>query len=177
MVEENEIRVGLSYYERARIVARAAEQGVYPDEAAALRGLFASASRAKRSKIGSFVAIYHALDDHLQFASAIPERLGLSIAKLVKDDPKAVPSLARALNETPTETSEAELSALTRAVAAMGKGRTKEAVSESETPPKDVIGDIQLKQSRNGTQITLSGRGMSDAFVADLRGWLQSRNA
>ncbi len=43
MVEENEIRVGLSYYERARIVARAAEQGVYPDEAAALRGLFASA--------------------------------------------------------------------------------------------------------------------------------------
>ena len=175
MVEENEIRVGLSYYERARIVARAAEQGVYPDETAALRGLFASASRAKRSKIGSFIAIYHALDDHLRFPSAIPERLGLSIAKVVKDDPKVTLSIAQTLTEAPAQSSDTELAALTRTVAQIGQSREKAPASESEMPYTEAIGDIQLKASRNGAQITLSGRGMSDAFLADLRDWLASR--
>ena len=41
MVEENEIRVGLSFYERARIAAKSVEAGVYPDDRAALRALFA----------------------------------------------------------------------------------------------------------------------------------------
>lgn len=177
MVEENEIRVGLSYYERARIVARAAEQGVYPDETAALRGLFASASRAKRSKIGSFIAIYHALDDHLRFASAIPERLGLSIAKILKEDPKAVPALVKALDKTGAETWEAELSALTQAVNDTGSNRANSSTSESDTSPKETIGDIQLKQNRNGTLITLSGRGMSETFLADLRSWLHARDS
>ncbi|NOD65544.1 MULTISPECIES: ParB N-terminal domain-containing protein [unclassified Ruegeria] len=176
MVEENEIRVGLSYYERARIVARAAEQGVYPDEAAALRGLFASASRAKRSKIGSFIAIYNALDDHLRFASAIPERLGLSIAKVLKDDPKTVSAFLKTLDRAGAETSEAELSALTKAVSSSSSDRGNSAVSESDATPKETIGTIQLKPNRNGTQITLSGRGISEAFLADLRVWLQSRD-
>ncbi|MFU8836620.1 MAG: ParB/RepB/Spo0J family partition protein, partial [Roseovarius sp.] len=61
MVEENEIRLGLSYYERARIAARAVEAGVFPSTRVALQSLFASASRAKRSKIGSFLTLYHAL--------------------------------------------------------------------------------------------------------------------
>jgi ParB family chromosome partitioning protein len=55
MVEENEIRVGLSYYERARVAARAAEAGVFEDASAAIDVLFSTASKAKRSKIRSFV--------------------------------------------------------------------------------------------------------------------------
>ena len=51
MVEENEIRVGLSYYERARVAAEATKRGVFETEKAALLSLFASASRAKRSRI------------------------------------------------------------------------------------------------------------------------------
>ena len=86
MVEENEIRVGLSYYERARIAARAAELGVFPDTASALARLFASASRAKRSKIGSFLRLYTALDDRLRFPAAIPERLGLRLARALDAD-------------------------------------------------------------------------------------------
>ena len=50
MVEENEIRVGLSYYERARIVAKAVAQGVFETEKQALQRLFHTASRPKRSK-------------------------------------------------------------------------------------------------------------------------------
>lgn len=175
MVEENEIRVGLSYYERARIVVRTAEQGVYPDETAALRGLFASASRAKRSKIGSFVAIYHALDDHLRFASAIPERLGLSIAKTLKDDPRTLPAIAKALDETRAATGDAEISVLTRAVNEIGSNSLKMPDSDSVSPPTETIGDIQVKQSRNGKQLILSGRGVSEAFLSDLRDWLHAR--
>ena len=62
MVEENEIRVGLSYYERARIGLKAVEQGVFPDTKKALLSLFHAASRAKRSKIRSFLNVVAALD-------------------------------------------------------------------------------------------------------------------
>ena len=62
MVEENEIRVGLSQYERARVAARATERGVFPSEKAALLALFAAASRPKRSRIRAFLELYHALD-------------------------------------------------------------------------------------------------------------------
>ena len=41
MVEENEIRVDVSHYERARIALKSVEQGVFPDHRAALRGLYA----------------------------------------------------------------------------------------------------------------------------------------
>lgn len=175
MVEENEIRVGLSYYERARIVARAVEQGVYPDEAAALRGLFASASRAKRSKIGSFIAIYHALDDHLRFASAIPERLGLSIAKVLKEDSKAASKLIKALVDDPVHTSEEESHSLTQATLKLSKKAHNLPRTEASVLQSEIIGGIHLTQSRNGAHLTLSGEDVSDAFLAELREWLQAR--
>ena len=62
MVEENEIRLGLSHYERARVAARATERGIFESEKKALLALFATASRAKRSRIRAFLDIYHALD-------------------------------------------------------------------------------------------------------------------
>ncbi|MGV8988689.1 MAG: ParB N-terminal domain-containing protein [Cypionkella sp.] len=116
MVEENEIRVGLSYYERARIVARAAEQGVFPDTSTALAQLFAAASRAKRSKIGSFLRIVAALDDRLRFAANIPERLGLSLSRALEADPAFAPRLRDRLRKTPAETAEAELAALEKSL-------------------------------------------------------------
>jgi hypothetical protein len=48
MVEENEIRVGLSFYERARIVARAAEAGVFERH----RGAAARSSPRPRGRAG-----------------------------------------------------------------------------------------------------------------------------
>ena len=62
MVEENEIRLGLSHYERARVAALATERGIFESEKKALLALFATASRAKRSRIRAFLDIYHALD-------------------------------------------------------------------------------------------------------------------
>jgi hypothetical protein len=38
MVEENEIRAGISFYERARLAAEAAKLGIYPDACGRHRG-------------------------------------------------------------------------------------------------------------------------------------------
>lgn len=88
MVEENEIRVALSPYERARIVAQSVEQGVFPSHKQALQTLFSAASRAKRSKIGSFLPVVDALDGVLRFPGALTERLGLRLSKALSEAPE-----------------------------------------------------------------------------------------
>ena len=84
MVEENEIRLGLSHYERARVAALATARGVFPTEDDALRALFATASRPKRSRIRAFLEIFHALDGCLRFPAHLPERLGLALVERLR---------------------------------------------------------------------------------------------
>lgn len=112
MVEENEIRLGLSYYERARIAARAVETGVFETEKSALRRLFGSASRARRSKIGSFLTIHHQLGALLRFPEAVPERLGLALARALESDPGCAGRIAARLQRHPPGHAEAELALL-----------------------------------------------------------------
>ena len=116
MVEENEIRAGISFYERARIAARAAEAGVHRDPRAAIAALFAAAPRARRSKIASFLTLHAALDDRLRFASAIPERLGLALARALDRDPGLRARLRERLRKSAPETAAAELALLERAL-------------------------------------------------------------
>ena len=114
MVEENEIRLGLSQYERARVAALAVDRGVFPDESAALRALFAGASRAKRSRIRAFVEIFRALDGALAFPAHLPERLGLRVVEQIRaGHAEAIEAaLAGGIPSTPEE----ELSLLERVV-------------------------------------------------------------
>lgn len=175
MVEENEIRVGLSYYERARIVARAAEQGVYPDETAALRGLFVAASRAKRSKIGSFTVLYHALDDMLRFPSAIPERLGLSLVKTLRDDPRAAARITTALRAANPQSAGDEVATLVRILKIPRKTQSLTEGSETEIPQEEMIGEIRLTGSETGDRLILSGVGLTPAFRDRLRAWLREQ--
>lgn len=134
MVEENEIRVGLSYYERARIVVRAAGEGVYPDRQAALAGLFGSASRAKRSKIGSFMRICDAFDDRLRFAAAIPERLGLALAREIEADPGFAPRLRERLRKASPGDAGAELALLEKALMPTREKQVTPAPADTENP-------------------------------------------
>lgn len=184
MVEENEIRVGLSYYERARIVARAAEQGVFADEALALARLFAAASRAKRSKIGSFLRIVAALDDRLRYASAIPERLGLTLSRALDADPNFTTRLRDRLRKTPATSAQAELALLERAVAQ--PGTPKLPAAKPATPPAPEAADPWPPFPLPGTQeipgvwvesgfgvITLRGPRMTAYFQSQLINWLR----
>jgi len=97
MVEENEVRLGLSYYERARIVARSVERGVFDGDRQALQRLFSTASRAKRSKIGSFLAIHRQLASWLRFPQAVPERLGLQLSRVLETDPARTTAIQEGL--------------------------------------------------------------------------------
>lgn len=165
MVEENEIRVGLSYYERARVVAEAAARGVFADQPSALRALFATSSRAKRSKIGSFIDIHEALGDLLHFPAEIPERLGLAlVSRLRLGD---APRIRQALSAGKAATPEAELSLLTRLTEP-----PRPDVSRAKHPAGEVLRDgITLDVVRKGNRInvTLRGPQVDDALLDEVR--------
>lgn len=166
MVEENEIRADLSFYERARLASEAARLGVYPDSMAAVRALFASGSRARRSKINSFVRLYEGLGAHLAFPTHIPERLGLALVKALDADPEFETRVAAGLKASPPATAEAERAVLERAL----RG---DATSEAPMKPQDVAPGLKLQ--RKSGRLILSGKAVSDDLERDLIHWLQSR--
>ncbi|WP_375262334.1 ParB/RepB/Spo0J family partition protein [Palleronia sp.] len=167
MVEENEIRADLSYYERARIVAKAVEAGIFEDDRAALQGLFGAASRPRRSKIGSFLPIVRALDGALRYPSALPERLGLKLSQCLREDDALAGQLREAL-ERGAETLEAERTCLEKAVAPPRPFRSapSDAGAGQEVPHVAVTRDGQGR-------LVLQGAGVTDDFVARLKTWIK----
>lgn len=115
MVDENEIRAGLSFYERARIVVKARDAGVFHSTKGALSRLFGAVPRARRSKINSFVAVVDAFDADLNFPVAITEKLGLAMAKALETDPDFATRLRDGLAR-PAQTSIAEAQAIQAAL-------------------------------------------------------------
>jgi len=180
MVEENEIRVGLSYYERARVAAKAVEQGVYANEKQALLTLFSSASRAKRSKIRSFLEIYRAADDLLKFPMAIAERLGLALSKALQAHPGRIADLRVALERAKPETAEAEIACLE---AALKQGQKKALKADLEThvdtklAPPNVAEQAGpgIEMTYTGRSVMLTGPGVTEAFRGRLAAWLKAQ--
>ncbi|WP_116135013.1 ParB N-terminal domain-containing protein [Tropicimonas sp. IMCC34043] len=84
MVEENEVRSTLSPFERGRIAVIAAQNGAFVNAEAAVDTLYASASKAKRSKIRSFAQVFEELGDLLRFPENLTERQGLKIATALR---------------------------------------------------------------------------------------------
>jgi ParB-like chromosome segregation protein Spo0J len=167
MVEENEIRIGLSYYERARIVARAADRGVFPDDRAALSALFAHATRPRRSKIGSFVRLVRALDGELRFPSAIPERLGLALVKALEARPDLEKRLKQSLKSAAPATAEAEAAVLQ---ASLRRDRPATTRARPALPP-----GIDLRQEVG--RLTLTGAAVDHpAFASALTRWLARKD-
>lgn len=161
MVEENEIRSGLSFYERGRIVTKAVDEGAYESDKAALAALFHAVPRAKRSKIGSFVRIVRALDDVLTFPTALSERSGLALAQALADDAGLAGRLQKKFEQTPAPSHAAELATITTMI--KGPARTKE-------KPVAIALPSGLEYSLHaGGKITLSGSALrDDAFVERL---------
>ena len=173
MVEENEIRAGLSFYERARIAARAAEQGAYPTPRHAVKGLFANASAPKRSKIVSFLGIYKALDSALRFPSALSERLGLALAKGLETDPELAPALRVKLKKVAS--AEAEQAIITELLKDKAPKRKAPAPPKPAAPPTEAApmpSAPGIRIARSPRRMTLSGEGVTDALMDDLEAWL-----
>ena len=167
MVEENEIRVGLSYYERARVAARAAEAGVFADTAEAIGVLFAAGSKAKRSKIGSFARLYEAFDDVLSWPAALPERLGLKLSQALAAGQGG--AIRSALAAAAPGDAASEQALLTRAL----QPETGSKVA-AETAVEIAPG-IRLTRSRG--KLVLSGPGVSAELETALKAWLAQAGA
>lgn len=174
MVEENEIRAGLSFYERARIVSRAVEQGVYPTHKAGLQALFGAVPRSRRSKIGSFLPIVTALDAVLMYPSALSERLGLRLSKALRQVPGFGESLSRALERENCKDAAAELAVIKHALDMQDRLAKGQTAKTNCLKPEDVVSGIQLAIDRNGA-ITLRGTKVDTAFRQELIEWLKGR--
>lgn len=164
MVEENEIRVGLSHYERARVAARATQRGIFESEKKALLALFATASRAKRSRIRSFLEIYHALDGILRFPTHLPERLGLDLVEMVRDD--QAESIRLALEMQNPQTPEAEMDILGK-LAAKPRGRK---IGADPGHRVRILSDVSCEHSLRGETLTLrfKGKGVTPELTDEI---------
>jgi ParB-like chromosome segregation protein Spo0J len=165
MVEENEIRVGLSYFERAHIVRSAVAAGVFPSEAEALKVLFASASRAKRSKIKSFLPVIEHLGSALTYPNALTERAGLALAARIAADPQFAPRLRDRLRKAQPELAEDESHLLTKALT--DKTAAPAAVKKVQTPPPPALAaDIEVSFSPG--ELRLTGAGVTQALADEI---------
>lgn len=165
MVEENEIRADLSFFERARIVARAVQAGVFPDETAALQGLFAAASYSKRSKIKSFLRVVAALEGVLRHPTRLSEHLGLKLAKALEADPALPARIKAALVPLDPEDAGAEMAAL-QAVLSPAK-------APPAAPEPEIVPGLTLVTRRGAVE--LKGPGLTEDLLQDLTAWLKAR--
>ncbi len=174
MVEENEIRVGLSFYERARIALKAVEAGVYPDDRTALRALYATASRPKRSKIGSFLTVVRGLDGAVRSPEAIGERLGLQLAQALEGDATLAPRLRAALEAAAPADAGAEQALLARLLAPAPAPKSPDsAMSETVSVPELAPG-LSLSALK-GQRLVIEGARVDADFRARLEDWLRDQ--
>lgn len=181
MIEENEIRANLSHYERARIVVKSAERGVFSSEKDALSTLFAAVPRARRSKIGSFIGIVKSLDRVLRFPEALSERAGLELAQQLRERPRLAQEIAQALKAAPAADAAAERAILTACMSAapapLDEARTPD--SEPKTEPKSAPETLArwpgLTLRRRGARLELDGPAADAELGADLAAWLAAR--
>lgn len=171
MVEENELRAGLSYYERARLVLETARRGVFPDAQAAVKALFARASPAKRSKILSFGAIHDHLGDVLRHPAVIPERLGLKLAQALDGDDTLAARIAADLSADPPADAAAERGRLEAHL----KGPGTPSTPAPDTAPDTVRLSPDLVLEARAGRLVLTGQGADAALRRDLEAWLRAR--
>ena len=176
MIEENEIRVGLSYFERARIVVKAVQAGVFETEKAALQTLFAHASRAKRSKIKSFIPVASTLGLALKFPTQMGERMGLQLSKALLNDPNAPRRLLMALNTAPRSDFEAEQAILNEALKGNVESENRDVAPKEKSPiGRSITPVVGVSLSTTDRSITLRGQRVNTQLYADLQIWLKGR--
>ncbi len=174
MVEENEMRAGLSFYERGRIAVVAAARGAFSSPEAAVDALFAAAPRARRSKIRSFARIHGEIGHLLRHPTRLTERLGLRVAEALKAGGVARKALLEALEEAPRErTPEAEAALLAAALSAPGRApvsHAKRPAEAAEGAPKTqklhAGAALTMTRTAEGARFELTGPAVDDAAVA-----------
>lgn len=172
MVEENEVRANLSHFERGRIAVLAAKEGAFANSEAAVDALFASGSKAKRSKIRSFALIFEELGDMLTYPELLRERDGLKIANALRAGGEG--QLRDALEETRPDTPQGELETLNAVIEAMGEapvnkargGRPRAGSAKKTLQGGDVL--VEVDQDKSGWLLRLSGQQVDAVLMKEI---------
>ena len=173
MVEENEIRAGLSQFERGRIAVIAAQQGAFGTTEDAVSALFPAASKAKRSKIRSFALIFEEIGDMLTFPDAIKEKDGLKLSAALRDG--AGDMLRTALADAVPASSAEEAVMLKRALAtitspkrAPARGGRPSTTSQGRRVvlPSGIA--LRSAQDKEGWMIRMSGQGLDEGLIDEI---------
>lgn len=172
MVEENEIRAGLSHYERGRIAVIAAQQGAFANTEAAVEALFPVASKAKRSKVRSFALIFEELGDMLRFPDLLREKDGLRLAQTLREGGEA--RLREALERTEVASAEEEarlITAVLDSLAAVPRDPRKGGRPKRDSGPRRETSTgfvISAQQDAQGWAIRLGGRRVVDRDLVEV---------
>ncbi|MFX0547308.1 ParB/RepB/Spo0J family partition protein [Roseovarius sp. S1116L3] len=179
MLEENEVRANLSFYERARIVVKSVEAGVFDSDKKALQSLFSTASFSKRSKVKSFMPLVRALDGALRYPAHIPERLGLSLSRAITDDPQAGTALIEALQAADVASAEEERSILeqgpTHSAGTAPQGQKADSAGKAAAESDPVLEAQGISVTYKRGRILLQGTGVTSDMSEDLKAWLRAR--
>lgn len=152
MVDENLVRRDISFAEMARLAmsyASRSGQGV----AVAIEALFASAGRQKRSYIRHFAHLLTVLGKDLKYPEGIPRATGLSLVKLLEENPRFAGQVRAVLNSQPERDATLELSLLRSAVSG-GQARTKKA--KAPAPKSSARTTIKLNRPEGVAKCTAS---------------------
>lgn len=188
MIEENEVREQLSHFERGRISVIAANHGAFANTEDAVDKLFASGSKAKRSKIRSFALIFEELGDMLQFPEGLTERRGLQLASALRQG--AEQRLRQALSECRPSDPEEEWLAIEQAIVTTDpllRDPRKGGRPRSSPPAAGWIDDRTLRtstgvtirraQDSRGHILRLEGAAVTgelmDSLMAEIRALLE----
>ncbi|ABD57180.1 ParB/RepB/Spo0J family partition protein [Jannaschia sp. CCS1] len=170
MVEENEVRAGVSFYERARLVAEATRMRLFGSVPETVRALFIHASPAKRSKIIAFVKVHEELGQALRFPTSIPERTGLALSKAMAADAGFAPALAAALEAQPAGDPGEERK---RLEAALASPATRKTAKAPKPKPREIAPGLTIEEARR--RITLRGPALTKDLTEALIDWLETR--
>lgn len=179
MVEENEVRSELTHFERGRISVIAAQQGAFATVEEAVNRLYATASKAKRSKVRSFAMIFEELGDMLSFPEALTEKRGLRLAQALRAGGDA--KLREALAAYAPADAEAEWARISSALDAFEKGtpdksrggRPRKAAAQTGWAEADVLHTsagvtIRSQQDARGYTLRFEGRGVTADLMEGL---------
>lgn len=152
MVDENLVRRDISFAEMAQLAMSYAGRSAQ-SVTAAIEVLYASAGRQKRSYIRHFAHLLTVLGSDLKFPENLPRATGLSLVKLLEDNPRFKGQVRAVLGSQPDRDAALELSLLRSAVSG-GQGKPKKA--RPPAPKSSARTTIKLNRPEGVAKCTAS---------------------
>ncbi|WP_299305588.1 ParB N-terminal domain-containing protein [uncultured Litoreibacter sp.] len=149
MVDENLVRKDISFGEMAQLaLSYAKDMDMEPGKA--VKVLYASALKQKRSYIRQFARVLEGLDGALRHPEVLPRALGIELCKLFDADPDRAELAAETLRAVPDRDAELELTLL-RAIAEQGSVPAQTATKE--VPPSVSKTTLRLNRPEGEARI------------------------